>query len=613
MTRQVASQPGAQLHSPEAESAATVSLQLSMVFLVSTLGAEGVALGYTIARAHIAGANAFFWLGQVVTFAPLVIYVVRTHLPSGRAAAGAALILGVVPYMIKVFYSPTRLAFSDELQHRLGTVTALTSHRLGGPNLALPISGHFPGLESVGAALTAMTGLPVDVAALIVGGLLKVAMMMALLLFLTELTRSNRLVIIGLILYAANGNFEIFSSFYIYQSAAIPFAFFTLYLALRLHRSPHYPVRTVVTAIVCIVLTVLSHHITGLFLAAVLVLVALYSVVRNAEQKLLSGVLAIAAVAIEGGWLLFEAPGIGAYLRPYEFFLPATSITLDIPLPTRFVPIPKAPIADLVFNRLGLGLIVVLVGVGLYLVVRHKVAAQWPAPWRFASLVIVGLLILSALIAAGLPFGLQAASRGLVFTYLGAAAVGALAIDWLLSNGAVKRQVLSAVVMLLCIGGGLEFGWPPWWEKLPGTYHPTGYETGVDPQVLSAASWVSAHVARDSRFAADGNGAVVLAGLANQAVQLRGAPIFYDAAFTTSDITVINKYAIRYIWTDTRVAGSISPSNRYFAGQVGVQYSFPPPLAGLTKWDSIPGVSKIYNSGTITIYDLSGADFNAHE
>ncbi len=51
-------------------------------------------------------------------------------------------------------------------------------------------------------------------------------------------------------------------------------------------------------------------------------------------------------------------------------------------------------------------------------------------------------------------------------------------------------------------------------------------------------------------------------------------------------------------------------SGQYFPVDPNVgKYTRPLPLAGLTKFNQVPGVARIYDSGNIVIYDLKSSAY----
>ena len=82
------------------------------------------------------------------------------------------------------------------------------------------------------------------------------------------------------------------------------------------------------------------------------------------------------------------------------------------------------------------------------------------------------------------------------------------------------------------------------------------------------------------------------------------APLFFDQQLTPSDISLIRKDDIRYIVTDTRLTEGLPLFGAYIApGETGHPTRLT--AAELEKFNSIPGVYRIYDNGAIQVYDLS--------
>ena len=67
--------------------------------------------------------------------------------------------------------------------------------------------------------------------------------------------------------------------------------------------------------------------------------------------------------------------------------------------------------------------------------------------------------------------------------------------------------------------------------------------------------------------------------------------------------TYANDNQVEYVETDTRLTKSLPPAGTYFPGDTNLATSTIPP-ANLTKYNKIQGVAKVYDDGTIAIYDL---------
>ena len=82
------------------------------------------------------------------------------------------------------------------------------------------------------------------------------------------------------------------------------------------------------------------------------------------------------------------------------------------------------------------------------------------------------------------------------------------------------------------------------------------------------------------------------------------APLFFDQRLTPSDLALIRKDDIRYVVTDTRLTEGLPLYGAYIApGETRNPERLT--AAELEKFNSIPGVSRIYDNGAIQVYDVS--------
>jgi hypothetical protein len=81
-----------------------------------------------------------------------------------------------------------------------------------------------------------------------------------------------------------------------------------------------------------------------------------------------------------------------------------------------------------------------------------------------------------------------------------------------------------------------------------------------------------------------------------------------DVTLTPADVDVLRRGGIRYVVVDLRLSRDI-PEYSYLFEQAepnAGNHTAPAPLAALQKWDSLPDVTRIYDSGDILIYDIRG-------
>jgi hypothetical protein len=85
------------------------------------------------------------------------------------------------------------------------------------------------------------------------------------------------------------------------------------------------------------------------------------------------------------------------------------------------------------------------------------------------------------------------------------------------------------------------------------------------------------------------------------------AYLYTSPQFGTAESTRARDQQIRYLWVDRRLSQSLPASGQYFPvdSRAG-KYTHPLPAADLAKFAAIPGIARVYDSGNIAIYDLTG-------
>ena len=220
--------PNLQLTGDAPRRRATTSGQAPAVLALSSLGVLLVALAYAGGREGTAGATVAYWIGQVVVFTPVVLRLLSRRMAGVAESFLLVMGLAVNQYLLKWMYSPDQFRFPDELQHWLATTIVLETGELFQPNQALPPAVHFPGLAEMGAAVAAMTGLPVT-ARRHPRGRRRAPGASSGCCSPCVLRASNSPAVAGVACatYATALHYLFFNSMFLYQTAALPFFMLT--------------------------------------------------------------------------------------------------------------------------------------------------------------------------------------------------------------------------------------------------------------------------------------------------------------------------------------------------------------------------------------------------
>jgi hypothetical protein len=478
-------------------------------------------------------------------------------------------------------------------------------------------------------------GLSIFGAGVLLIGAARVVLVVALYLFFEDAGRSPRLAGIATLLYAANPNFVFFDAQFSYESLALPCAALTLFAALRLARVPAgVPAGLAIAFVLGLVATVMSHHLSGYALAAFLALWWLATLRRDdrrarreqrRRERRVAGAAALVAAGANLAWLLYAGTPTIQYL----------------------VPVFGGGVGDLLRW---------ITGEGAPRRLFSDFAGQRSATWeQLAGYAAVALILL------GLPFGLlriwrghrsdavalalgvgalaypatlvlrltergaETSNRASEFLFVSIGFVLAVAITelWLPDQPRLEpasgrwRPTLRLPATVIASGaslifvGGVIVGWGPL-ARLPGPYL-----VGADPRSIEPQSVAAAHAALDllgpgNRFAADRTNRLLLGSYGRQrpvSAFVDGvgiAPLFFSPEMGPAAREVIPWGRIRYVLVDRRLSTGLPAVGVYVEhGEANTfRHTTPVPAAALAKFDTLEGVSRLFDSGDIAIYDV---------
>lgn len=594
-------------------------LPVSAVAVSAALGVLVAAAAYTAGRLGHASspwADRGYWLGQILIIAPAAARLLSRRYLAGAETAALVVILTVAEYLVKVAYSPGGFTFPDELEHWRGTVNILQSGKLFTPNYLLPISTHYPGLESAAAALASITGLSAFTSGLIVAGAAHLLFVCLLFVLFRELSRSHRIAGLAAVLYAANSHFQSFDSMFAYQTLALAFLGLTLLATRRLIPVQPAGARAgwFAVAVIGAAATTVTHHVTSYVMAVSLLLISLTSLLtrgwRSAAWPALLTVLAAAAVA---GWLTLAAPDTISYLRPAaEEILNGFRGILTGQRPAAPA-VSIGPVPNQVLSAATTVIISALLPLGWRRVWRRYRRDLWAVAMVIGSAAWYPVILIRLVVADG-P---ELAGRASTFVFIPVAYIAALAVfHWAGAVAATavrwKRRAIAAAALagaLTLTFDGLANGWPPYWERLPGPHQVAGFERSVDPAGIAAAQWSLGALGPGNRFAADFGNYAVLGSYGDQNPVRDVSYLYTSPAFTVADALQVQRQSVQYVLVDLRLSQALPASGQYFPVDPNAgKYRTPLAAAGLTKFAGLPGASRLYDSGDIAIYSIGGAD-----
>jgi hypothetical protein len=537
----------------------------------------------------------------------------RRHLSNANAIT-LIVVLTVAEYLLKVNYSPLGFGFNDEFLHYRGTVNMLASGKLFEQNFGLPIGTHYPGIEEVTSALISATGLPVFEAGLIVAGIAHLLFILFLYLAFCVAIRSHRIAGIAILIYYSAPALTSFNSMFVYETLALAFLGMCMVAALRsaIEKSPSDRRRWFIIAVLCIFATVITHHITSYMLTAFLILVAIASRLTGSRNTALRfGLLAAISLLSVILWIWRIAPDTISYFSPTVSGIVDGLKALQQGGSGASPVTATSPFSNTVIGALGILVITVLIAIGVWQAwKRHR-----RHPWIFGMM--LGSLgwFVDLGIRLGTPDGQELAGRAATFVYIPISVLAALALTKLVNSGPVRRlgAAVTAVIMASVVAiliDGLANGWPPFWERLPGPHLVSSFESSVGPEEIAASDWTAKYLGSGNRIASDAGIYPVLIGYGDQNPLQVITYLYTKPTWTPAVYANANGQQVQYVQTDTRLSTTLPAAGNYFPGDITFATKTIP-LANLTKYNNIKGVSRVYDDGTITFYDLMSQGYVA--
>jgi hypothetical protein len=241
--------------------------------------------------------------------------------------------------------------------------------------------------------------------------------------------------------------------------------------------------------------------------------------------------------------------------------------------------------------------------------VHHRRSQSFVIVLGLAALLYPGSLALRFTTA-----GSETSQRASEYLFL---ALGLLGADWLVGARSSRVQFRSrrliAACLLIVFCGGIVAGDPPQ-GRLPGPYHVAAEQRSIEPEGVDTATWALAQLGPNNRLIADRTNGKLLGSIGGQDPVTQAnehfatAFVMFSSTIGPGELDLLRRAAIRYIVVDFRLAKDPPVYSYYFeSAEPGAgNHTTPMPLASLLKFDVLPGVTRIYDSGDIVIYDIRG-------
>jgi hypothetical protein len=166
---------------------------------------------------------------------------------------------------------------------------------------------------------------------------------------------------------------------------------------------------------------------------------------------------------------------------------------------------------------------------------------------------------------------------------------------------------LSATVIL--IGGIISSEGPR--ILVPARYKVSADAASIEPMGVEAATWTRDWLGPGRRFAADRVNRLLLSGYGRQLVSTT-LQHGYDAGVIIAarklgpnELNLLSRLGLDYLFVDLRLTMGLPVVGAYFDGAAADQMlSAPPTAEALLKFNSVSGVSRVFDNGYEIVYDV---------
>ncbi len=587
---------------------------LPTLSLVSAAGLLMIAMAYSASRNGEIWGLPHFWIGLLVVFVPIA-YRLFSAEPERHERIGLLLIIGLALYLVKVLHSPIAFTFSDEFLHWMTARDIVETRHLFTPNSILPVSPLYPGLEIITAALSSLTGLSVVDAGFLMLGVARLAFVLGLYLLYEQISGSERIASVAVLFYLGNSNFVFFLAQYAYESLALPILTIVLYLQSRYEGREHNIWRHVLIVAMLAMTVVFTHHVTTYALIALLIAGSLTAfIIRRGAGTRLIIIITLMVIGLNALWTVFIGNPTGDYLNPiFEGGINELLQVINGELVGRELFKSSAGELAALWERLvGFGsvaLVVLAMPFGLYHIWRRY---RTNAPVVVMS--IIGAIYPLSLALRFTSRGWQIGNRASEFLFIAVAFVAAAGLIGFWFSRVSERKLTPIVTVLISIVfmGGIIAGWPPW-GRLPGSYMVAADTRSIEPQGIAAANWMREQTGTNNRIAADRINRLLMGTYGEQQVithlndEVDLTVVYFAEQIDLKVVELLQEARTEYLLVDQRLSSGLPVLGVYFEeGEPGSHNHRTPIRAEvLAKFYGVAGISRVFDSGDIKVYDVS--------
>jgi hypothetical protein len=557
--------------------------------------------------------NGSFWISVIISCSA-TLFVILDRSIAERYKLLTLFVLGLILFLPHVLGSPDRFLFYDELTHQTNTNMIANS---GSTNFQSvhPFIASYPGVELITVSLVFLTGLSTYQCGLILIGFVHSILIIFLYLFFKTISGSERIAALGAFTYLSLDMYVFFESMFSYESLALCFLTFCLYIMAKLILSNGTAKRSFfITLAFSISALVITHHFTAYFLVAITSSMFVFSLVRRPTKPARIGSILLLTLVLVLSWIFFVSVLSVSYYQ--NLFIDRFMRAISTPLTNSGVgglasqPLFTFPTYEMIIRRfLYLPLTFLFFIIGVFYSRHNKVIPKFFG-WTLISF---GFLYFLPRIVV-LFTGIIDLSRFYEFLFVGTAFVIGCGLERLFFHPRRKLIVLQTtrpavfILLIVILVGGIGIGVSPPYRS-PGSTTPSA--SGLDSytsDVFHAADWFVSRAGFYNRISTDSRTGILFTNYAQQyATRDDAQDVFYPSTVDGTVTYYLGISDISYLVIDRRISSLLPEVGYYFdRGETNLEnYSQPVPTESLDKFDSSHLFIKVYDNGNINMYNYN--------
>jgi len=575
-----------------------------------------------------------FYACIAAIYMPIVIVTLRPAMPRSQRIANV-LLAGIGLFFLRAIREPQFFTGHDEYLHWVTAQQIIEQGHLFSANVLFPIGPFFPGLEILTSAFSELSGLSVFDAGMIIIGLTRLIFIGALSHIYERISGSDRIAAIACLIYMGSSTFTFFDTNFAYAGLAIALLAMALMINLEAEQPDVQSLRTkaALFLIYLIVLLALSmtHHVTAYALAGLFMAIVALDFINRGRRIIGTNLIfaAVAAAMIPVLWSkAMGNPGAG-YLGPvFENGLKEVSQLLHFNMTRKLFTGDDGIVAPFWQRYLTLGS-VVLICIGLSLgffrslrwagmsFVRNPntTKLRMLLTWNNSRVVLFTLLTLGfplSIVFRLTRSGWEIGNRIGPFAFLGVGLVLAICVVTFLlgsSRNMIRTAAIGVCATIITVGGIISSEGPR--ILVPAKFQVSADSASIEPMGIRAAQWTKEWLGPGKRFAADRVNRLLLSGYGRQLVSTTLKHRFdvgvalVSSQFGKNEQDVLERIGIEYLFADLRLTMGKPVVGSYFDGAAADHMLDEPPQPdSFLKFNTMPGVNRIFDNGYSLIYDV---------